>query len=71
MITGRLENWTIQKYPQGVIYWGNIYGDTKDRFYDGQYIHTSLVTSRDGQIIHTLNSTYELGKPSGIWPTEK
>lgn len=67
-ITGRLENWTIQKYPQGEIYWGNIYGDIKGRFADGDYIHTSLITKRDEQIIHTLNSTYELGKPSGIWP---
>lgn len=61
-ITGRLENWTIQKYPEGEIYWGSIYGDNKGRFLDGTFIHTSLVTSRAGDLIHTLNSTYILGK---------
>lgn len=67
-ITGKLENWWIQKYPQGEIYWGNIYNDAKGRFRDGIYIHTSLILKRENQIIYTLNSVYELGKPSGRWP---
>ena len=67
-ITGKLERWRIQRYPQGVIYWGFIYGDTKGRFRDGAYIHTSLVEKREEQTIYTLNSVYELGKPSGEWP---
>ncbi len=67
-IIGRLENWEIEKTRYGQIYWGNVYDDVRNRFYDGCYIHTSLVERREGQLIYTLNSVYELGKPSGEWP---
>lgn len=67
-VTARLENWRIEKTRYGQIYWGNVYGDAKGRFYDGQHIHTSLVVKREGQVIYTLNSVYQLGRPNGEWP---
>lgn len=66
---GILENWYIQKYPRfdGYIILGNIYGDTKGRFYEGQFIHTSLIDNKvkpkKGKIVPTLNSKYKLGMP--------
>lgn len=67
-VTGRLEGWVVdQTYP---VVWGRIFGDTKGRFPDGTFIHTSVVTALyegatlvEGQIIETLNSAYLLGKP--------
>ena len=69
-ITGRLENWRIQKVGKEIIYWGDIYSDSKMRFKDGARIHTSLVLRRDEDIIYTLTSIYKLGEPSGKWPEE-
>ena len=68
-ITGRLENWFYD--PHNHVFWGNIEGDTKGRFYDGAHIHTSHLmchkeaarTMTEGNIIVTRNSTYLLGKP--------
>lgn len=66
-ITGRLENWSWD--PIFRVIWGHLYDDVHRRWGDGQYIHTSNVTSHDrsntveGVIISTLNSTYLLGRP--------
>ncbi len=61
-VTGRLENW----YRDMGSYWGEVYGDIHNRFPAGTHIHTSYVADpkfNKGDIIHTLNSTYELGEP--------
>lgn len=63
-VTGRLENWRWS--PLEHVYWGNIYDDIRGRFFDGQYIHTSYVICAEGDIAHTLNSTYKLGKPENL-----
>lgn len=64
-ITGRLENWV---WDERGIYWGNIYEDSRGRFNDGTWIHTSLVKKEkknriEGDLVKTLNSIYILGKP--------
>ncbi len=59
---GRLENWS---YKEGdLLVWGNVYDDTKGRFEDGSYIHTSQIVHLDieGGHVRTLNSLYLLGK---------
>ena len=64
--TARLEHWYWDKH-HNIIY-GYIYEDTRDRWWDGARIHTSLITSHtkghaaEGDIVTTLNSTYLLGK---------
>lgn len=70
-ITGRLENWYFD--PIFDIIWGNLYDDSKGRFYDGQWIHTSSIPKlkelrpkfRKGYKVRTLNSIYLLGKKRG------
>ena len=65
-ITGRLENWSVRDWGEGrIIVWGNINGDTKGRFSDATYIHTSdfpAIPLKDGDVITTRNSVYLLGK---------
>jgi hypothetical protein len=39
---------------------GAIYGDTRGRFKDGQYVITSSVVSHKGNVYKTLYSTYEV-----------
>lgn len=61
-IHGRIENWWRDRN----VIRGNIYGDTKGRFPEGHFIHTSRVVSgpdADG-VITTLNSAYRLGEPA-------
>lgn len=62
---GTLEGWELD--PRGVV-WGTLMVDSKGRFKDETYVHTSTVTSdtsnlREGDIITTKNSKYKLGKP--------
>lgn len=52
MTTAKLKNVTVQ--PSGRAF-GQIYGDTKGRFPDGEWVSTSPV-----QKIVTLNSEYEI-----------
>lgn len=59
-LTGRLENVRAQNLGMGCILWGNIYGDSYERFFDGAYIHTSGVKRLDGNIVYTHNSIYEI-----------
>lgn len=65
-VTGILKNWSRAGTDDLHIYWGNLYGDTKGRWADGTYIHTSKVTHteemEDHFIVHTLNSVYLLPK---------
>lgn len=64
-VTGRLEYWLPD--DRGII-WGNLFDDVRKRWHDGQWIHTSLITShpnhdfKEGDIVTTLNSKYLLGK---------
>lgn len=56
---------------------GAIYGDTRGRFNDGEYVITSRITNHEGNIYKTLNSTYEVEfakvKPTkAVWlPNDK
>jgi hypothetical protein len=65
-VTGRIEVWTREQITNKVfIIWGVIYGDTKGRWEDGTQFHTSGIRNRackQGDIIKTRNSTYELGE---------
>ena len=64
--TARLESWIYDS--DNKIFWGYIYDDTRNRWWDGAHIHTSYCPSpqaREGDTIATLNSTYLLGKPLG------
>jgi hypothetical protein len=68
-VTGKLENWKVFKIVDGVcLIWGNVYGDSKDRFVEGARIHTSAIKSdgkhfKQGDIIDTMYSIYLLGAP--------
>lgn len=65
-ITGKLLNHKKHEHPRTgqIFYTGNIYDDTRHRFFDGDLISTSEVTehiTEDGKsFIRTLNSMYEL-----------
>ena len=63
-VTATLEDWHYD--PHHEVIWGCIYGDTKHRFPDGAYIHTSHIQRQDGEIIYTLNSVYKLGHPKDV-----
>lgn len=56
--TALLYNW--HRFGQKII--GEIYGDTKGRFKDGELIRTSTVERFDGDLVFTRNSVYKLGK---------
>ena len=62
-VTGELRWWFIDEQYRTLVIAGHIYGDTKKRFADGNYIHTSDVLSGDKEtrIIVTKNSSYTLG----------
>lgn len=64
-VTGRLEGWYWD--DQYNIIWGYLYDDVRERWCDGQYIHTSHIEDKkdykEGDIVYTLNSSYLLGKP--------
>lgn len=67
LVTGTLQSWHYDFLNHVV--WGYCYGDVKDRFNDGVYIHTSnLSMSRDkakllkeDDYVYTRNSIYRLG----------
>ena len=69
-VTGRLEDWRIQQVTKKeCIVWGDCYDDIRDRFRDGELIHTSGVKNckmKEGDIITTRNSTYLLGKKAEV-----
>lgn len=56
---------------------GAIYGDTRGRFNDGDYVITSRVVSHEGNVYRTKNSEYAVtfatAKPTkAVWlPNEK
>lgn len=66
--TARLEDWI--KYPvrSGYIYIGLIYDDVKNRWWDGELVTTSYVSSNKvfskGDVVCTRNSSYLLGEPA-------
>lgn len=42
------------------VIWGHVYDDTLNRFYDGEYIHTSRVNRVEGDLVYTQNAVYRL-----------
>lgn len=67
MSTARLENWSL--FGEGALY-GDIYEDKKHRWPDGHNIKVSRLTPKDqtlveGNVVHTVNSSYLLGKQAG------
>ena len=58
-ITAKLKNAEILKTSLGDIALGQIYGDVRSRFNDGEWIYTSCIKSVDGNIVTTRNSVYE------------
>ena len=62
-ITRKIENWVKTTHTmEQVTYSGNLFGDSKGRWYDGAMVRTSKVVKEEGDIIYTLNSIYKLGK---------
>lgn len=60
-IDAELHKWWVEDIPgEGVVFHGRIHGDRKQRFADGTPIRTSLVMSREDDIIQTLNTTYKI-----------
>lgn len=65
-VTGYLENWVYDDLWNVV--WGEIFQDSKGRFPDGTWIHTSNIPSgrhrdyKEGDHVRTLNSLYILGE---------
>ncbi len=66
--TGTLEDWWYDEINH--VIWGNIYGDSKGRFREGAYIHTSnlrmskkeMLDHQEGDEVLTMNSRYRLGR---------
>jgi len=68
-ITGTLRNWYVEMVneTEGIV-WGHVFGDSRRRFRDGTFIHTSgvIVANHaliEGEVIQTRNSRYLLGTP--------
>ncbi len=59
-VTGILKNARKCKTPYGHVYTGNLYEDSKNRWWDGVEIRTSLVLKEEGDLVYTLNSVYRL-----------
>lgn len=62
-IVGELRNWRKQFCdPDGThVVWGFIYGDTRNRFPDGHWIHTAKVDRIEGDLLFTISgSIYRL-----------
>lgn len=71
-VTAILKDWTYD--PSWKIYYGRIYGDTKERWPDGTGIHTSRVVSQHDHegytLVKTLNSVYALHAEDARKPQE-
>ena len=68
MIPNLLKNWSVVPCVDGsIVVYGEIYNDTKNRFFDGSRIRTSRVQSIDfvAGVVKTLNSTYNLDMTRG------
>ena len=61
MISGTLKNAFLVETSDGkLVAVGNIFGDAKGRFDDGESIKTSYIISENNNVIHTKNSSYEV-----------
>lgn len=63
-----LENWSPLRVGISTVVRGEIKGDDKNRFKDGEFIRTSAVLDgwlHEGNIIQTRNTRYLLGKRAG------
>lgn len=62
-----LENWVYDPIHKCI--WGYVYRDTKGRFVDGTWIHTSSIPNAnpseyvEGFVVQTRNTQYLLGVP--------
>lgn len=79
-ITAEIRAYTKHEYPEGVVYWGNIYGDTKERrsrsghyphgWPDNRQMRTSLVQHEEDMgdyiLVTTRNSVYKLMKDQSL-----
>lgn len=69
-VTGRLENWEVDPRfceEDETIIWGYIYDDSRGRWPEGTWIHTSGTANcgfMEGDVIETRNSVYLLGVPA-------
>ena len=67
-VTARLEGWILKNGIYGMWLEGRIYDDTKGRFQDGTYVHTSSIELEEaqnlqtGSVAKTRNSNYLLGE---------
>lgn len=59
-ITATLRDAILEHWGQCSVLTGNIYGDSRGRFQDGELIHTSAIQSNDGDVYVTRNSVYKV-----------
>lgn len=62
-ITGTLRNARRVKVgedPRAPCLRGNVFGDVRNRFRDGERITTSTITAEDGDVFTTRYSTYKV-----------
>lgn len=63
-VTAELKQWRVTDWMGQMVVLGYIVGDTKKRFVDGAYIHTSAIKKiekkTDSSIVITRNSVYRL-----------
>lgn len=63
VITGIIKNARKDYYlgpGNGYVVWGNLYDDIRQRWHDGQHMHTSHVQKLEGDILYTRNSIYKI-----------
>ncbi len=71
VVTGLLERWYIEDVGGGYAkLHGNVFGDSKSRFVDGESIYTSKFkldrkpsAYKAGDVVETTFSIYQLGQP--------
>lgn len=63
-----LKDWYIVSFEKYILICGNIYNDTKCRWEDGTFIHTSQVVKVDFAtgVVEALNTIYNLDLENNI-----
>lgn len=59
-VTAELRISHFQDFPDGQIAWDYVFNDKKNRFRNGERIHTSLILEQTDEYITTLNSIYKV-----------
>ncbi|UVD36505.1 hypothetical protein RCXUPER_87 [Rhodobacter phage RcXuper] len=69
VVTGEFRNWDHYTIGNKVIVGGNLHGDIRQRFRDGEWVQSSYLTAINGDLVTTYSgSVYRLVGPpkSGV-----